>query len=84
MWCVTRKPHAQVKLERAAHELRVCVQDDGKGFDAHQHLRGPRRAGRLGLLGMQERLALVKGHLEIESEPGGGTRLCARVPLPKT
>lgn len=37
---------------------------------------------RLGLLGMQERMELVGGTLTIESKPGHGTTLYARVPLP--
>ena len=36
----------------------------------------------LGLFGMQERLALVNGQLVIDSQPGGGTRVHARVPVP--
>ena len=34
----------------------------------------------LGLFGMQERMALVQGQLEIDSAPGRGTRIQARVP----
>ena len=34
----------------------------------------------LGLFGMQERLALVRGQLVIDSSPGRGTRIHARVP----
>jgi two-component system, NarL family, sensor histidine kinase UhpB len=42
----------------------------------------PDARNRLGLLGMQERVALVGGTLEIESTPGGGTSLFVRIPLP--
>jgi PAS domain S-box-containing protein len=38
--------------------------------------------GRLGLLGIRERLRLVGGSLEIESTPGQGTVLFVRIPLP--
>jgi signal transduction histidine kinase len=34
----------------------------------------------LGLFGMQERLALVRGQLVIDSTPGQGTHISARVP----
>jgi two-component system, NarL family, sensor histidine kinase UhpB len=40
----------------------------------------PSRARGLGLFGMQERLALVGGQLVIDSAPGLGTRIHARVP----
>lgn len=71
-----------VNVEQDNMELRVTVHDDGKGFEMSDHLRGPRRIGHLGLLGMRERLSLVNGRLEIESHPGSGTVLTARVPLP--
>ena len=57
----------------------VVVEDDGVGFDA-ESVTAP--AGRLGLLGMRERVALVGGTLTIESAPGRGTTVIARVPLP--
>jgi signal transduction histidine kinase len=59
----------------------VWVEDDGIGFeqvdlsDAPDSLRG------LGLLGMQERLELLGGDLDIESSPGNGTRLHIRMPV---
>ncbi len=39
------------------------------------------RDGGLGLLGMQERVALLGGRLAIESRPGAGTTFVAEVPL---
>jgi signal transduction histidine kinase len=36
--------------------------------------------GGLGLIGINERVALVGGKLNIESEPGGGTTLAIRIP----
>jgi signal transduction histidine kinase len=54
----------------------AVVEDDGAGFDPEAVGRG-----RLGLLGMRERLALVGGGLVVESAPGGGATVIARVPL---
>ncbi|MBI4672346.1 MAG: GAF domain-containing sensor histidine kinase [Chloroflexi bacterium] len=72
----------QVNVYRAGRELCVTVRDDGKGFDADAHLDNS-RTGKLGLLGMRERLMLVGGWLEISSQPGMGSFLTARVPLEK-
>ncbi len=61
-----------------AHVARLEVSDDGVGFrpeDAES-----RRPG-MGLFTMRERMALVDGTLEVESAPGRGTRVIARVPL---
>ncbi len=58
------------------------IEDDGCGFDA-QGSRTDWDRGRphLGLLGMQERVELVGGEVEIHSTPGQGTHVIARVPL---
>lgn len=66
-------------------ELTIEVEDDGVGFDPDE-MRQPRESGQgLGLLGMRERLALLGGTLNVESQPGNGTRVVIHVPLgPKT
>lgn len=71
--------HAQanrvsVMLEYRNDELLVIVEDNGRGFQL-----GKERDG-LGLLGIHERVALVGGKLNIESEPGSGTTLVVRIP----
>jgi signal transduction histidine kinase len=74
--------HAQAKnlhvgLSWADGELRLRVQDDGRGFDpAQARYRDGGIAG-MGLLGMEERAALSAGRFELSSSPGQGT--CIRV-----
>lgn len=70
----------QVRIELARWQdgLRLVVSDDGVGFDRD---RPHDKQGRLGLLSMKERVALVGGMLDIESVEGKGTRVCAWVPL---
>ena len=70
-----------VILQTSDSGVRAIVEDDGKGFDPDQLLRLPAVGRRLGLLGMQERIALVGGTLAVESSPGYGTTVYARVPL---
>lgn len=71
-----------VILEASDSEVRLIVDDDGVGIprvpDGGEGAPGMRR---LGLVGMRERLALVKGTLEVECTSGKGTTLFARVPL---
>jgi signal transduction histidine kinase len=55
------------------------VRDDGVGFSVPEADAGGSPAG-FGLSGMRQRAARVAGSLAIESEPGGGTALSARVP----
>jgi two-component system sensor histidine kinase UhpB len=68
----------QVELRRGPDEILAQVADDGEGFDVEEMMRSRERG--LGLFGMQERLALVRGQLVIDSSPARGTRLLARVP----
>ena len=64
-----------VTVSRNPEAVEVSVADDGNGFD-------PQTAERsFGLVGMQERVALAGGRLEIESTPGTGTRVHADLPL---
>ena len=54
----------------------AIVEDDGVGFDP-----GAAHGGRLGLVGMRERVVQLGGELEIESAPGKGTTVIARIPF---
>jgi signal transduction histidine kinase len=68
-----------VMLEYRYDELLVIVEDNGRGFQPEVPLKVKERGG-LGLIGINERVALVGGKLNIESEPGGGTTLAIRIP----
>jgi PAS domain S-box-containing protein len=57
-------------------QLSLVVEDDGCGF-----CPGEAASTGLGLVGMRERLALVRGTLQVESAPGRGTTVHARVPV---
>ena len=67
--------------ERRGGQLRVIVEDDGRGFDPATVSASGDAQRRLGLLGMAERAALVTGSLEVESAPGNGTTIYLTVPL---
>jgi signal transduction histidine kinase len=67
--------NARVTVEQTADKIRVCISDDGQGFD-------PKRTRGLGILGMQERVRRLGGKFTIDSKPGCGTTLRAEFPLP--
>jgi signal transduction histidine kinase len=69
-----------VVVERHRGLIQAVVEDDGRGFAADAPPRDDGRP-RLGLLGMRERVAQVGGTLEVESAPGSGTTIFARIPL---
>jgi signal transduction histidine kinase len=66
---------ASVTARQIEGEIRIAIADDGNGFDAASPT-----AGR-GLTGMRERIELLGGEIEVESAPGDGTRIDARIPL---
>jgi len=70
-----------VILEQRNNQVNVIVEDDGCGFDLDALQRVPTARRQLGLLGMQERVALVGGTFAIDSTPGVGTTLFARIPI---
>jgi PAS domain S-box-containing protein len=70
-------------LRRTADQVQAIIEDDGRGFDARMTSPSGNGSGRLGLLGIQERLGIVGGNLKIESAPGRGATLLVRIPIPK-
>ncbi len=68
----------QVMLEvrRVAEEVHVCISDEGCGFGVDEA-----RMQGFGLVGMTERVRLAGGVLSIQSKPGVGTRIDARIPV---
>ena len=61
----------RIRLAREPHALVVEVSDDGRG--------GANPAGS-GLLGLRRRVEALDGTLQIDSPPGGGTRIRAELP----
>jgi signal transduction histidine kinase len=64
-----------VRLGRMAEAIILEIRDNGRGFDSASSF-----PGHLGLLSMRERLKNLGGVLSIESTPGQGTTIRARVP----
>ena len=66
-----------VKLEWLRDEINVVVKDNGSGFDT-DHVR----EGSFGIIGMKERIDLLKGSINISSMIGKGTTVLMKIPLP--
>ncbi|HEY0589539.1 MAG TPA: sensor histidine kinase [Pseudoduganella sp.] len=67
---------AEVRLQRDGGNLCIEITDDGKGIAAGDMAK----ADALGLLGMRERVAALRGSMNVDG--GSGTRIAIRIPLP--
>ncbi|GAA5123882.1 sensor histidine kinase [Alloalcanivorax gelatiniphagus] len=65
-----------VTLSYDGDEVVLDVRDDGAGFD----IGAPTGPSSFGLRGMRQRVARLAGDLTLESRPGGGTAVSARLP----
>jgi two-component system sensor histidine kinase UhpB len=72
---------ASVRIHHDGDEVELLVADDGKGFDVESTLARTANSGGVGLAGMQERVALLGGTMEISSGRGTGTTIEVRVPI---
>ena len=65
--------HAWVSVTESDGQVDVAIRDDGVG--------GAELGAGSGLQGLRDRVAALNGTLEIDSPPGAGTRLLARLPV---
>ena len=75
--------NASIKLECNANECVLQIEDDGKGFDVSKLTRVEAGGRGAGLFIMRERTSLVGGAGYVESKPGQGTKIIAKVPVVK-
>lgn len=67
---------AELDLVITPQQIELTITDDGQGFDPNQS-----SPGRFGLIGLNERVKLLGGSLQLETEPGTGTRVEVTIPL---
>jgi signal transduction histidine kinase len=78
---VVRHAHARnatVRIVKISGAARLEICDDGQSFPSERLLAS--KTGRLGLLGMRERVEMVGGRFTIESAPGKGTTVSVEIP----
>lgn len=66
----------QVKIEIKPKNIFIIVKDDGIGFDTNE-----RKDGSFGLIGMRERVSMLKGSLDIKSIKNSGTTIFIDIPI---
>jgi PAS domain S-box-containing protein len=76
-----RAQHVWIELNQHEGSVELVVRDDGAGFDVTRTIERAASGGNLGLLGMRERVEILGGSLEIDSQSGEGTRIRILLPL---
>jgi len=71
---------AWVRLYQTGEMLTLEIEDDGRGFNP---VNENSNQGHYGLIGIQERVALLKGRMSIDSQLKEGTCLTVEIPLPQ-
>jgi signal transduction histidine kinase len=79
-----RAKHVWIELDLDLAERKaaaLAVRDDGGGFHVTEALAAARARGSVGLVQMRERAERAGGTFALESRPGEGTRIQARLPI---
>jgi PAS domain S-box-containing protein len=71
----------RLSLGRLGQEIRLRVRDRGRGFSRTETVSGGGPGKRVGIAGMEERVALLGGKFTVLSRLGAGTLIVARVPI---
>lgn len=72
---------AEVMVEFGERKTSITVKDNGAGFECPREISALSRRGKLGLVGVQERVRLLGGDLVIRSAPGKGTEVIVTAPI---
>jgi signal transduction histidine kinase len=72
---------ATVQLTYDDSELRMLIEDDGRGAQHELYEEGGADGLGQGLIGMRERIAMIGGTIDTGPRPGGGFRISAALPL---
>ena len=70
----------RVSVEMRPDGVHAPITDDGSGFEVERTFVEAARTGRLGLVGMSERVRLLGGRFDIESRAGGPTTVSVGFP----
>jgi signal transduction histidine kinase len=73
----------EVLMEHKDSTIYASIKDNGKGFDLDKVLHPESLERGSGIIGMQERVSILKGHIDIRSKPGSGTHIRIEIPCPK-
>jgi two-component system sensor histidine kinase DegS len=81
VWRHSQATKANIAVEFNESNIKIIIDDNGRGFSPPKSMGDLAKDGRLGLAGMQERASLVNGTLILQSKPGTGTTVTIEAPI---
>jgi two-component system sensor histidine kinase DegS len=73
--------HVSLKLQYQAQMVKISIQDNGAGFNTKFVEARSKNSSHFGLIGMKERVELLEGRMDIESNIGSGTLITIHIPI---
>ena len=70
-------------MRTSPRALIISIEDNGEGMDAQESLSYYSKEGHYGLVGIEERVALLGGRLRVQNKPEGGLLIQAEIPHPR-
>ncbi|WP_028608250.1 sensor histidine kinase [Paenibacillus harenae] len=72
--------HVLLEINYQPHQISLVIQDNGIGFHSERIEKDASRNVNFGLVGMRERVELIEGRMDIDSNPGDGTKIMIDIP----
>jgi two-component system sensor histidine kinase DegS len=76
-----RASYVSVELTLELEQVKIYIVDNGVGFNVEMTQKIITKGNNFGLLGMRERVELLEGTMEIDSEQDSGTRITMLIPI---
>ena len=73
--------YVSLELKFYPRRVLITIQDNGVGFDVEQTMARTKKNSHYGLIGMNERVELLNGKMDIQSARGQGTKISISVPV---
>ncbi len=70
----------EIRLRTRRSSIEVRIVDNGTGFEVSHALARAAKRGRLGVVGIGERMRMLGGTFDLDSQPGGPTTLSFTLP----
>jgi two-component system sensor histidine kinase DegS len=77
----SKATEANLIIEFGEQSIKIGVTDNGKGFALPKRINSLASKGKLGLIGIQERMRSIKGTYQLQSKPGQGTSISIEISL---